>query len=125
MAPAVRGRTPLPGGPRPMVTTGAPRMKITYATLSAENEELQAAFDRAVAGAREHLGERYPMLIGDERRAGNDLFEDRSPIDTNVVVSRFPSGTARDVRDAIAAARAAFPAWRDLGWRPRIELMRR
>ena len=25
-----------------MVTTGAPRMKITYATLSADNEELQA-----------------------------------------------------------------------------------
>ena len=41
-----------------MVTTGAPRMKITYATLSADNDELQAAFDRAVTAAKEQLGQR-------------------------------------------------------------------
>jgi 1-pyrroline-5-carboxylate dehydrogenase len=29
------------------------------------------------------------------------------------------------VADAVAAARAAFPAWRDLGWQRRIELLRR
>jgi len=108
-----------------MVTTGSPRMKITYATLSADNEELQAAFDRALEAARAQLGERYPMLIGDERRLADEEFEDRSPIDTNLVVSRFPIGSRKDVQDAVAAARAAFPAWRDLGWRRRIELMRR
>ncbi len=108
-----------------MVTTGTPRMKITYATLSADNEELQAAFDRAVEAARGQLGKGYPMLIGDERRSGEREFEDRSPIDTDLVVSRFPVGTREDVRDAIAAARAAFPAWRDLGWERRIELLRR
>ena len=108
-----------------MVTTGAPRMKITYATLSADNEELQASFDRAVAGAKDQLGQRYPMLIGEERRFAGEEFEDRSPIDTGLVVSRFPVGGRKDVQDAVAAAREAFPAWRDLGWRRRIELMRR
>ena len=29
------------------------------------------------------------------------------------------------MRDAIAAARAAFPGWRDLGWKRRLELIRR
>jgi 1-pyrroline-5-carboxylate dehydrogenase len=101
-----------------------PRMKITYATLSADNEELQAAFDAAVAKARAELGRSYPMLIGAEERSHPETFDDRSPIDSNVVVSRFPVGTREDVRDAIAAAREAFPAWRDLGWRRRIELMR-
>jgi 1-pyrroline-5-carboxylate dehydrogenase len=108
-----------------MATASTPRMKITYATLSADNEELQAAFDRAVDEARAHLGQSYPMLIGDERRMSDEEFEDRSPIDTTLVVSRFPIGTRRDVQDAIAAARAAYPAWRDLGWERRIELMRR
>jgi len=108
-----------------MATASTPRMKITYATLSADNEELQAGFDRALEEARAHLGQRYPMLIGDERRMGDEEFEDRSPIDTTLVVSRFPVGTRRDVQDAIAAARAAYPAWRDLGWERRIELMRR
>jgi 1-pyrroline-5-carboxylate dehydrogenase len=102
-----------------------PRMKITYATLSADNEELQSAFDAAVERARPALGASYPMLIGEEERFGVEQFDDRSPIDREIVVSRFPVGTRADVQDAIAAARAAFPGWRDLGWRRRLELMRR
>ncbi|HLE44513.1 MAG TPA: aldehyde dehydrogenase family protein, partial [Methylomirabilota bacterium] len=107
------------------MATTTPRMKITYATLSADNEELQSAFDAAVDRARGQLGRSYPMLIGAEERRGETEFEDRSPIDTSIVVARFPVGTRQDVRDAIAAARAAFPAWRDLGWRKRLELIRR
>ncbi len=107
------------------MATTTPRMKITYATLSADNEELQAAFDAAVTRVRDELGRSYPMLIGAEERRGATEFEDRSPIDSQIVVSRFPVGTRQDVRDAIAAARSAFPAWRDLGWRSRLELIRR
>jgi 1-pyrroline-5-carboxylate dehydrogenase len=107
------------------MATTTPRMKITYATLSADNEELQAAYDAAVEEARGLLGTTYPMLIGDEKRTGSTTFDDRSPIDTDIVVSRFPVGTRQDVRDAIQAARAAYPAWRDLGWRRRLEILRR
>ena len=107
------------------MATTTPRMKITYATLSADNEELQSAFDAAVERARRELGRSYPMLIGAEERHGAVEFEDRSPIDSTIVVSRFPVGTRQDVRDAIAAARVAFPAWRDLGWCKRLELIRR
>jgi 1-pyrroline-5-carboxylate dehydrogenase len=101
-----------------------PRMKITYATLSADNEDLQAAFDAALERVRGTLGRSYPMIIGAEERRGEQEFEDRSPIDRDLVVARFPVGTRHDVRDAIADARAAFPGWRDLGWRERISLMR-
>ena len=111
--------------PDPAMATTTPRMKITYATLSADNEELQAAYDAAVIEARGSLGTTYPMLIGDEERAGSATFEDRSPIDTDIVVSRFPVGTRQDARDAVDAARAAYPAWRDLGWRKRLEILRR
>ena len=107
------------------MATTTPRMKITYATLSADNEELQAAYDAAVTEARAMLGRTYPMLIGDDERAGTATFDDRSPIDADLVVSRFPVGTRQDARDAVAAAHAAFPAWRDLGWRKRLEILRR
>ena len=107
------------------MATTTPRMKITYATLSADNEELQSAFDEALERVRGQLGQSYPMLIAGEERRGAEEFEDRSPIDRDVVVARFPVGTREDVRDAIAAARAAFAAWRDLGWRRRLELIRR
>jgi len=86
------------------MATTTPRMKITYATLSADNEELQSAFDHAVERARAELGRSYPMLIGAEERTGATEFEDRSPIDATIVVSRFPVGTRQVVRDAIAAA---------------------
>ena len=106
-----------------MATT--PRMKITYATLSADNEELQSAFDEGLARARTELGRAYPMLIGDEERTSDDLFEDRSPIDHSLVVARFPKGTRNDVQDAIRAARKAYPAWRDTPWRDRLAIVRR
>jgi 1-pyrroline-5-carboxylate dehydrogenase len=107
------------------MATTSPRMKITYATLSADNEELQSAFDAALERARAQLGRTYPMLIGGEERGAEETFEDRSPIDTDLLVARFPVGTRRDVQDAIEAARAAYPAWRDLGWRKRLEILRR
>ena len=49
------------------------------------------------------------MIIGGEERLGDETFEDRSPIDRDLVIARFPKGTREDVRDAIAAARAAYP----------------
>jgi 1-pyrroline-5-carboxylate dehydrogenase len=107
------------------MATTTPRMKITYATLSADNEELQSAFDAALEQARASLGQTYPMIIGAERRTRDETFDDRSPIDTELVVARFPVGTREDVRDAIAAARAAYPAWRDTPWRERLALIRR
>jgi len=107
----------------PMATT--PRMKVTYATLSVDNEELQSAFDTALERARATLGRTYAMLIGGEQRAGGETFEDRSPIDRELVVAHFPIGTREDVRDAIAAARDAYPAWRDMPWRDRLAVLRR
>jgi 1-pyrroline-5-carboxylate dehydrogenase len=108
-----------------MTTTTTPRMKITYATLSADNEELQSAFDAALERARSDLGRTYPMLIGGEERLRDETFEDRSPIDRSIVVARFPVGTREDVRDAVAAARAAFPKWRDTPWPDRLAILRR
>jgi 1-pyrroline-5-carboxylate dehydrogenase len=106
-----------------MATT--PRMKITYSTLSADNEELQSAFDAALERARADLGSTHPMIIGSEERTSADTFEDRSPIDRDLLVARFPVGTREDVRDAIAAAREAYPAWRDTPWRDRLAILRR
>src|SRR3989304_1289290 len=107
------------------MATSTPRMKITYATLSARKEEPQTAFDAAVERARGELGRSYPMLIGAEERRGATEFEDRSPIDASMVVSRFPVGTRQDVRDAIGAAREAFPARRAPRWGKGLGVMRR
>ena len=36
-----------------------------------------------------------------------------------------PQGTAKDAADAVAAAKAAFPAWRAIPWQERVALMRK
>jgi 1-pyrroline-5-carboxylate dehydrogenase len=99
--------------------------KITYISLSADNQELNAALDAAIADVRGKLGRTYPLHIGGATRpaAAGATFESLSPADTRVVVARAPSGTVEDVDAAVTAARAAFPAWARTPWARRAELV--
>jgi 1-pyrroline-5-carboxylate dehydrogenase len=46
----------------------AQKFKVTYATLSADNEELQSAFDEAIANVKARwLGVEIPMFINGEK----------------------------------------------------------
>jgi 1-pyrroline-5-carboxylate dehydrogenase len=105
--------------------TAAPRIKITYATLRADNEELHAAFEEGVVAARARLGQSHANIIDGQERAGESEFELRSPIDQDLLVGRFAKASRQDVGDAIAAARRAQPAWNALGWEKRVEIMTR
>ena len=106
-------------------SSAKPRLKITYATLRADNEELHSAFEAGVVAARARLGQSHANIIAGVERAGDGEFELRSPIDQDIVVGRFARGTREDVRDAVAAARAAQPAWAALSWDERVSLMNR
>jgi benzaldehyde dehydrogenase (NAD) len=66
------------------------------------------------------------LLIGGERRpaSGEEVFEDRSPIDGSVV-ARAAKGDAGDVEAAIDAARAARQGFRGLSAAARLEICQR
>ena len=108
-----------------MTTDSAPRIKITYATLSADNEALHAQFEAALATTRAALGGYHRNYIDGAWRDGDGTFETRSPIDREILLGTFARGTAGDVDDAVAAARAAQPAWAATPWRERLEVVRR
>ena len=101
------------------------RIKITYATLRNDNEELHALYEAGVARARARLGAYHRNLVNGVARDGAGTFELRSPIDDRVLVGTFASGTDGDAGDAISAARAAQPAWRAMPWRERLAILRR
>jgi 1-pyrroline-5-carboxylate dehydrogenase len=106
-----------------MTATSEPRLKITYATLRNDNEQLHASYDAGLAKARGMLGGRHGLFIGGKWREAKETFEKRSPID-GALVGQFGKGTKEDVRDAIAAARQAAPGWARTPWRDRVKVMR-
>ena len=108
-----------------MTTDSKPRIKITYATLSADNEELHSGFEAAVTDAKTKLGWHYKNYIDGEWRDGAESFEARSPIDRDLLVGTFATATTADVDAAVAAARAAQPAWAAVPWRERLAIVRR
>jgi aldehyde dehydrogenase (NAD+) len=55
--------------------------------------------------------------------ASGKTFEDRSPADNDDVVGVFAEGGAADVEAAVAAAKKAFPAWRDTPAPRRAEIL--
>jgi len=100
--------------------------KITYATLAMPPDDPRHdRFDQAVAEVKANLGKSYPMMIGGKPRVAAEQFADTSPVNTDWTLGRFQKGTLQDAQDAIAAARKAFPVWRDMGWKQRVKLMRK
>jgi len=103
----------------------AKKFKITYATMSADNEELQSAFDEAVAKVKsEWLGVEVPMFINGKRVDAAEKFESYSPVDTEMHLCTAQKGTADQAKAAIAAAKAAFPQWRQTPWQERVAIVR-
>jgi 1-pyrroline-5-carboxylate dehydrogenase len=99
--------------------------KVTYASLTADNEELHASLDTAIDQVMNTLGKTHPLAVGREARAGRATFESRSPIDRRRVLGHFQSGTEADVRDAVALAKAAAPDWEATPWQERAAILDR
>jgi len=108
-----------------MTTESQPRLKITYATLRADNEQLHREYEAGLAEAKTQLDGHHQNLIDGKDRAGDSESTVRSPIDRDIILGHFATGTRQDVKDAIAAARKAQPAWFALGWEKRIEILKR
>ena len=100
-------------------------VKITYATMSADNEELNTAFDEALAKARDDLGKTHGVIVNGEHRTDRELEEELSPIDSGIVIARYAQGTKHDVDDAITTAKEFQPVWEAWGWERRRDLMLR
>jgi 1-pyrroline-5-carboxylate dehydrogenase len=109
-----------------MTTDVKPRIKITYATLRNDNEELHALYEHGVQESRAGLGAHHQNFIGGRWVDGSaGVFEVRSPIDRDLVVGTFAKGDRTDMQGAITAARRAAPAWRHTPWQERLAVLRR
>ncbi len=101
------------------------KLKITYTTLSADDPHLHREFDEAIERVKQMRGSTFPMIINGEKVEAGATFPVTSPIDTREPLVFFQKGSREDARSAIAAARAAFPAWRAVPYEERCALVDR
>lgn len=103
-----------------------PKEKITYVSLFAD-ESIHPAYEKALKDVEtKYFGKHYPIYIGrDEVFSENGEFEDRSPIDTSIVIGYFQRSSRTHIRRAIDVAEMAFQEWSRMDWRKRVEIMRR
>ncbi|MGH2628615.1 MAG: aldehyde dehydrogenase family protein, partial [Anaerolineales bacterium] len=99
--------------------------RLTYATMFDPPERLHTQFEAALARVKSSLGADHSLLIDGKDVQTGETFEDRSSINRDWLLARFPKGDARTAHLALAAARKAFPAWSRRSWKDRVRLLRR
>lgn len=99
--------------------------KLTYATMYNPPDELHTHFDASLAKLKANLGKEYAMIIDGKDVYADEKFEDRTPIDTGVVLAVMQKGNEQHAEQALAAARKAFPGWSHTPWQERIQLLRK
>ena len=99
------------------------KFKLTYATMFNPPEELHTKFEDALIKVKAGLGQEYGMIINGKDVFTPEKFEDRTPVNTDVVLGVFQKGNEKDAESALKAARNAFPKWSSMHWKERVALM--
>ena len=100
-------------------------IKVTYSTLGSPDPLLHEYFEEDVAELKNNLGKTYQLYINGDWVAGDGTYENRSPINRGWLLGNFARASDEHVDQAVAAAKAAFPAWRDTPWQERCDLINR
>lgn len=101
------------------------KFKVTYASLTADNDELHAQLDQAFAQVGSQLGKTLPFYVGGKPRQSDQTTDSTNPADTNRLLARVCNATPADVNEAVAAAARAYPKWRATPWQERARLLER
>ncbi|MFX0537339.1 aldehyde dehydrogenase family protein [Ornithinimicrobium sp. Y1847] len=95
--------------------------KVTYATLTADNEDLHTAYEQGIEKARGWLGEEI-AAPGDPNPS--EPIEVHSPADPSVVVATVRPASTEAIDTAIAEAKQAGKAWAATPWQERVRILR-
>ena len=104
---------------------GEKKFRLTYATMYNPPEELHTNFETAVEKIRENLGREFPMYIDGQDVFADEKFEDRSPVNTTMLLGLFQKGDESHADMALKAARKAARGWATTDWQVRVALLRK
>ncbi|MDB5320204.1 MAG: pruA, partial [Phycisphaerales bacterium] len=83
------------------------------------------AMSEAMQQVWRRLGALYPLVIDGKRIETGAWIESMNPSHKSQLVGRVAAGRVEQVKGAVAAAKRAFPAWRDTPVAERVRLLRR
>ena len=90
-----------------------------------KTEEFHAHYEAAVDKVRAEFGAKHPMIVDGQEVWADSMFEDTSPADTTLVLGHFQKGTRAHAKQAIDAAKAAFPGWAATPHGERVSIVQR
>ena len=83
--------------------------KLTYATMFSPPDELHSDFDASLAKLQGNLGKEYAMLIDGKDVRADEQFEDRTPINTDVVLAIMQKGNEKHAEDGARCGSKSLP----------------
>jgi RHH-type proline utilization regulon transcriptional repressor/proline dehydrogenase/delta 1-pyrroline-5-carboxylate dehydrogenase len=101
---------------------GLPRFE-NQAMVDFTRADQRAAFPRAIADVRTQLGRTYPLYIDGREIIAAETCCTVNPANPGELLGRISQAGTADVTQAIAAAKRAFPAWRDTDRRDRARYL--
>src|SRR6185312_4462683 len=88
-------------------------------------ESSRAAMHDALSFVRTQLGRDYPAFLNGRTLPFANSFDSVNPSNTLEILGKVAASSVADANAAVAAALAAFPAWRDSPVEARADLLRR
>jgi 1-pyrroline-5-carboxylate dehydrogenase len=88
-----------------------------------KTEEFHVAYDTAVDKVRSEFGAKHPMILDGKEVWAKTTFADTSPADTKLVLGLFQKGTRAHAKQAIRAAKDAFPSWSSKPYTERVRIV--
>ncbi|MBN1428135.1 MAG: aldehyde dehydrogenase family protein [Anaerolineae bacterium] len=101
----------------------AEKFKITYSTLSVDNDQLHADFDVGIERVKAQLGKTFPLLLNGKEHPVQETFPVFNPADPRVPLFYFSKATRENVQAAVEAAGAAAPIWRAMSYQDRNAIL--
>jgi RHH-type proline utilization regulon transcriptional repressor/proline dehydrogenase/delta 1-pyrroline-5-carboxylate dehydrogenase len=121
---AERQRTERSAKPRKVVTGpgGLPRF-INEPMVDFTRAEHRTAFPKAIALVRMKLGKTYPLYIDGKEIATTERVNTVNPANPAEILGEISQAGVEEAKLAVAAAKKAFPAWRDTTPHERAEYL--
>jgi len=101
----------------------AEKFRLTYATMYDPPAELHTRFEEEVAKIKANLGNEYGMIVDGKDMMVDDKFENRSPIDTDMLLGVFQRASAEEASKVMEVARRGAKIWGSTPWQERVALV--